>query len=49
MLVDSTKIGQVSAGRFAGLGQIDHLVIDSGVDEKALAQLKAAIRDVRVA
>ena len=49
MLVDSTKVGRVSAGRFADVNQIDHLVIDSGVDEKTLAQLRAAIRDVRVA
>ncbi|MGI6230607.1 MAG: DeoR/GlpR family DNA-binding transcription regulator [Tractidigestivibacter sp.] len=49
LLVDSSKLGHVSCGHFASLEQVDHLVIDAGASETALAQLRQRVPDVIVA
>lgn len=49
LLVDSGKFGRVSCGKFADLGQIDHVVVDGGIDSADLARLTALVPHVHLA
>lgn len=49
LLVDSTKFGRVSFSRFAEVGQLDHIIVDDGVDPMVVQELRKHRCDVRLA
>jgi DeoR family fructose operon transcriptional repressor len=46
LLADHTKVGQEHFVRFAGIGEVDAIVTDSGIEEEAARELEAAGSEV---
>lgn len=49
LLVDSTKFNQTSFSKFADISQFDCIIVDNGIDENTLMELRSRANDVIVA